>query len=443
MGNNSPELPKLSRRDFLKVAGITLGSALTYRQNLFDILNRDEKAEGIDELVELGLGDYQEVWIKGRKFIDSYRSYPPVFYDLFKTLDDVVFGSLESSAPEISLLRDGWSGNEKLAVDMAEKYVGEVNIEMDSRNVTDNTREVKQYLSRVAESYPLHILALPKRIVIVPGGGIASKDIFEFTSPRMDLESAAVSFIHEATHVFDSFDGWKRTKAYANKSVLIGYIENYYQFIQNFVSDYLNLREDKLFNVPKVMSIWQYRQGVISETDCRQDINDKLYQWTTRMGVKGVYVNSVNFDELREAWALFIHRIGNKFAWWDSETRNKLIMVDPTIAELQGVFAYGYTMPEYGLSFEGLLGAVSHFLVGPVQSKWGGLPGSLKQINSNFMMDYDLELQRIRFNSLTQLPRNADFKWIRKSFGLPPNHPIGESVETEEERVIDLKRMMY
>lgn len=69
--------PKLSRRDFLKLSGLALGSLAFSPQ-----IERLETASKEVRLDELGLEDYQEVFREGQKTKNTFGVNPPILREV-------------------------------------------------------------------------------------------------------------------------------------------------------------------------------------------------------------------------------------------------------------------------------------------------------------------------------------------------------------------------
>lgn len=432
---------ELSRRDFLKLTGVTLG-ALAFRL--------PKGSEGVPEqnkLFESGLGDYYDVWVEGKKFEDSLGVNPPLFNEVYETLDGVISGKIDSFDPSVSLLRDGWGTEENQAINEAENYASEIPVEIDSTKVKDTEEEVRSFLQRVAKTYPLHVLAQPQKVVIVPGGGGAGWDRMEFTTTH-DPEQAAVTWIHEATHEFDG-ERWKKVKPFTNKRGFIEYIKTYYECINDILEYYLHLPESEAIRLLKngdttkivispttaqnvhLFSIWGFDGEKLASTNLNKDLKQQLHQWLSEFEIKAdIDVISNDADSLTVAWSTFLHRVGNRLRTMNIDQRERMLQKNPKVKDIINAAMYGLSLPDYNVFFEGCLGAIGHFLVGPVQARGGGLPDSPFEPEFSFLVNSDAKLQQVRLASFSRLPLFASYSQIRESFGLTSKRP-----ETYDERL--------
>lgn len=418
--------PKLSRRDFLKLSGLALGGLAFSPQ-----IKRLEIASKEVRLDELGLEDYQEVFREGQKIKNTFGVNPPIFSDVYEILDYAASNNLDHNAEPVQLLRDGWGTHEARMIPDVERHVNDIKIEIDSNQVKDNEADVRNFLLLAAKSYPVHVLALPNKVVIVPGGGLSAGSYIAFTT-RLDPEQSAVSFIHEATHELDNH-AWKNIKEYVDRKKFANYVATYYGCINDFTQNYLGMTEDQVVEYP-IASIYGFDTSNATNFDCSRDFTNQINEWAKKLGINDISVPTNDLNGISSSWTLFLHRVGNKLL----QSRNAPLISEETLEEIRQVLTYGFDMPDYNLHFEGLLGAVGHYLVGPVQSRWGGLPSSERQTESNFMIQNDLLLQRVRFNSFSALPYNTTFSQIRESFGLSTDHPV--EVEQEKKALVEQEK---
>lgn len=415
--------PKLSRRDFLKLSGLALGGLAFSPQ-----IKRLEIASKEVRLDELGLEDYQEVFREGQKIKNTFGVNPPILRDVYEILDYAASNNFDHNAEPVQLLRDGWGTHEARMIPDVERHVNDIKIEIDSNQVKDNEADVRNFLLLAAKSYPVHVLALPNKVVIVPGGGLSAGSYITFTT-RLDPEQSATSFIHEATHELDNH-AWKNVKEYADRKKFANYVATYYRCINDFTQSYLRMTESQMVEYP-IAGIYRYDANKAANFDCSRDFTNQINEWAKRLGISDISVSTNDLGGISRSWTLFLHRVGNKLL----QPGNNFSISEETLEKMRQIFRDGFDMPDYNLHFEGLLSGVGHYLVGPVQSRWSGLPSEERQIESNFMMQNDLFLQRTRLNSFSTLPYSATFSEIRESFGLPANHPVGQKIK-------DLRKML-
>jgi hypothetical protein len=423
-----------TRRDFLKLSGAAALGALALRFPDSSWVPQEQT-----RLFEAGLGDYFDVWTEGKKIEDTLGVNPPLFEEIYKTLNGVASGRIDSFDPSVSLLRDEWGGKENQIVDSALKYADEISLEIDGSKVQDTEPEVRSFLRHAAKSYPLHMLALPNKVVLAPNGGLAGWDFVQFTTTH-DPEQAAVSWIHEATHELDGY--WERIKPFARKKAFIEYIKTYYQSIQEALKYYMSLPEEKAIRISKnadvleidipldsvndipLVSIWGFDNEKLGSTTVNKDLEAQISTWAVRLGISPNFkLDSVDYGTLVKAWSIFVHRVGKRLIAMNADQRDKLLQRDPSVDDIINAALYGLNMPDYGIFFEGLLSSIGHFLVGPVQAREGGLPDSPFETEFSPLVVTDIKLQQVRLASFSQLPSYASYSQIRESFDLPRERP--------------------
>lgn len=423
---------EISRRDFLKIGGAAAaGLALRLPRRP----TRPEQSEQ-NKLFEAGLGDYYDVWLKGKKLDDLLGIRPPIFQRVYGCLDGIVSGRLDLFDISVPLLRDKWGAKECQAVEEAMKYINEFSIDIDPTKVDDSPEEVRSFLQTVAKSYPPHVLAMPPRVVIFKNGGQARHDHTAFTTTH-DPEQTAVSWIHETTHQFD-LNSWEKLKPFTKKESFINYIKTYYGCINDILAHYLNLPEETAKNI-RLFGIRGFDEEKLSWTGLNNDLGKQLREWAAEFGIEdNIAISSNNYDTLTRAWSAFSHKIANYLRLMDIEQRKEFLKTNPKAQDAVYATMYGRSFPNYGIFFEGLARSTTHYLVGPVQAKEGGLSDSPSNLESNrlidestLLIDRNIELQRVRLASFSRLPPFPTYSQIRESLGLTPQrlHPAGTTGE--------------
>jgi hypothetical protein len=402
----------LSRRDFLKMGGMTFLSAMA--PDYVARLSPPENA--YDRLESYGLANYITIYNQMRKTEAFFGSSVPLWESVTNPLKQAVDGAVSYDDAHIKELRDGWGDRRFHRVDDAIAYVGTQTI-ITSR-VEDGTTEdeVRNFLYGAASSFPLIALAIPQKVTVWKDGGAVrpGSEVF-LTTPR-NTQNAPVTYLHEGTHAIDYT--WPQYRLYMEQASFMRYVAQYLESVDKTAREWINSSDVLKYidNHPLM--------GLINDRQNPEQNKNLLEQMDA---IRRAYGFSVfPFDEYRTIsservvaeWNTLVFSVGRKLkSLSDGERQSFLAKTSESTRKL---FVSGIiSQPVNGDAavLPGLLTEIEHLLVGPIQKNGGGLPSAEKECVRHDVIKTGVELQKMRMQLYSTFSAKVSLWDIKRAFG--------------------------
>src|SRR3989344_4448520 len=179
---------KISRRDFLKLAGLTGAALLLSRcrppiPSTSEVTLPSEEEAPTPDLRErfskLGMSDFYDFYKRVHDTEQKYRSRGngDFFSSIYNLCQRVADGTIEPQNTELLRVRDGWGEQEKNAEEAALNHIANISV-VPVEGAKDDPVQLKNtQLKLFAKSFSPMALALPKELYIFYfGAGQTTKD---------------------------------------------------------------------------------------------------------------------------------------------------------------------------------------------------------------------------------------------------------------------------
>jgi len=244
---SKPKNPKISRRDFLKLAGLT-GAALLLGRCKLPIPSTSEVPLSPGEAVptpdlrerfsKLGMSDFYDFYERVYDTEQKYRSRGngDFFSSIYNLCRQVADGTIEPQNTELLQVRDGWGEQEKNAEEAALNHIANISV-VPVDGAKDDPEQLKNtQLKLFAKSFSPMALALPKELhIFYFGAGQTTKDYIATKSfSQFEPWVAWLEFFHETTHATDIY--FDRIKPFVQRKQYLEYITKYYEAADKVLS---------------------------------------------------------------------------------------------------------------------------------------------------------------------------------------------------------------
>lgn len=234
------ENPKISRADFLRLAGLAGASFLLSRcrpliPSISEVHLPFEESDFTPELREqfnkLEMSDFYDFYQRVHDTEQKYQSRGngDFFSSIYNICQQVADGSIESQNTELLRVRDGWGEQENNAEEAALKHIANISV-IPIEGANDDPEQLKNnQLELFAKSFSPMALALPKKLYIFYfGAGQTTNDYIATKSfSKFEPWVAWLEFFHEATHATDIY--FDRVKPFVQRKQYLEYITKYYE----------------------------------------------------------------------------------------------------------------------------------------------------------------------------------------------------------------------
>lgn len=381
---------KQSRRGFGKFGigiGVAIGVALGIDS---EALVNEVK---INRLETAGLGDFTGIYFKTRQLKKIYQA--SLFSDMCGVCKQVVSGGKINF--DISQLRDGWGDKKEGAVEDAKGLVEKLTI--DVHETLDTSIEVRDFLTKLADVLPIHVLALPSQVKMVPAGGRYDPAGKVELTTLADKEEAPVVVLHELTHALDI--NWRQIKPYVERVDYIHYIDQYLEHISAIAREWFMMPWEEAAKIKYGAPLLTLHKRAKSDEELSSEIEgyEKSLANYSRDDL-----SLEQRDNLGYRFNRLTHFIGQNMLLGE----RRRFLRNSNVAKIM----------DYALS------DIQHFLVGPVKANDLGLPSTIKDVSESglWLTAHNLAMQNTRLALFSNFPKDLTLNEIRESFALSPRN---------------------